>query len=113
MLAYGKTALTNYSARALVAHVGIAPRHRQSGISVWGKSHLAKEGDKRLRCILYMSTLVGIVPNPILKKFYQRLLAKGKPKKVALIACMRKLLLIVRAILIKQVPFNPAIQGVI
>ncbi len=110
LLAYGKTALTDYSARALVAHVGLAPKHRQSGTSILGKSHLAKEGDKRFRCILYMPTLVGIVHNPILKKFYQRLLAKGKPKMVALVACMKKLLLMVRAILIKQSPFNPIIQ---
>jgi len=112
LLAYGKTALTDYSARALVAHAGLAPKHRQSGISILGKSHLAKEGDKRFRCVLYMPTLVGIIHNPILKNFYQRLLARGKPKMVALVACMKKLLLIVRAILIKQSPFRPAIQDI-
>jgi transposase len=71
LLAYGKRALTGYSARVLVAHAGLAPKHRQSGSSILGKSHLAKEGDKRFRCILYMPTLVGIIHNPILKKFYQ------------------------------------------
>lgn len=109
LLAYGKTALTDHSARALVAHAGLAPRHRQSGTSILGKSHLAKEGDKRFRCVLYMPTLVGITHNPILKNFYQRLLARGKPKMVALVACMKKLLLIVRAILITQSPFNPTV----
>jgi transposase len=59
-----------------------------------------------------MPTLVGIIHNPILKKFYQRLLTKGNPKMVAIVACMKKLLLMVRAILIKQSPFNPIIQEV-
>lgn len=113
LLACGKKALTDYSARALVAHAGLAPKHRQSGTSILGKSHLAKEGNKRFRCILYMPTLVGIIHNPILKKFYQRLLTKGKPKMVAIVACMKKLLLMVRAILIKQSPFNPFIQEIV
>ena len=112
LLACGKKTLTNYSARALVAHAGLAPKHRQSGTSILGKSHLAKEGNKRFRCILYMPTLVGIIHNPILKKFYQRLLTKGNPKMVAIVACMKKLLLMVRAILIKQSPFNPFIQEI-
>jgi len=111
LLAYGKTALNSYSARALVAHAGLAPSHKQSGTSLLTKSHLAKQGDKRLRHALYMPALVGIIHNPILRKYYQRLLAKGKPKMLALVACMRKLLIIVRAILTQQIPFNPTIQS--
>lgn len=56
-----------------------------------------------------MPTLVGIVHNPVLKQFYQHLLQMGKPKMVALVACMRKLLLIIRAMLINKKPFNPEI----
>jgi len=111
LLAYGKIALTDYSARALVAHAGLAPKHRQSGTSLLAKSHLAKEGNKRLRhALYYMPALVGIVYNPLLKKYYKRLVAKGKPKMLALVACMKKLLIMIRAILIQKIPFNPDIQ---
>jgi transposase len=108
LLAYARGTMTAYPARALVAQAGLAPRHYQSGRSVRGKSRLAKQGDKRLRSTLYMPALVGIVHNPILKTFYQRLLETGKPKKLAIVACMKKLLVISRAILINQKPFNPA-----
>lgn len=54
-----------------------------------------------------MPSVCGIVHNPILHAFYQRLLAKGKTKMVALAACMRKLLLIIQAMLKHQQPFNP------
>lgn len=109
VLAYGGNALTQRSRKELTAHAGLASRHHQSGTSVRGKSHLAKQGDQRLRTALYMPTLVGIVHNPVLKQFYQHLLEMGKPKMVALIACMRKLLLIIRSMLINKKPFNPEI----
>ena len=107
MLAYGKSTLTEYSRKELTAHAGLAPRHHQSGSSVRGRSRIAKQGDKRLRTTLYMPALVGIVHNPALKKLYKRLCEAGKPKMVALVACMRKLLLIIQAIIKKQLPFNP------
>ena len=50
-----------------------------------------------MRAVLYMATLVATRFNPVIRGFYQRLLAKGKPKKVALTACMRKLLTILNA----------------
>lgn len=56
-----------------------------------------------------MPALVGIVHNPVLKQFYEHLLEIGKPKMVALVACMRKLLLIIRSMLINEKPFNPEI----
>jgi transposase len=49
--------------------------------------------------VLYMGALVATRHNPVLKGFYERLLASGKPKKVALVACMRKLLLILNALM--------------
>ena len=58
--------------------------------SVWG-------GRTRLRAVLYMGALVASRYNPVLRAFYQRLLAAGKPKKLALTACMRKLLTILNA----------------
>ena len=107
LLAYGKATLTEYSRKELTAHAGLAPRHHQSGTSVRGKSRIAKQGDRRLRTALFMPALVGIAHNPVLKRLYKRLLDNGKPKMVALVACMRKLLLIIQAILKKQQSFNP------
>ena len=109
VLAYGGNALTQRNRKELTAHAGLASCHHQSGTSVRGKSHLAKQGDRRLRSTLYMPALVGIVHNPVLKQFYEHLLEMGKPKMVALVACMRKLLLIIRSMLINKKPFNPEI----
>ena len=83
--------------RQIAALVGVAPLNRDSGTmrgkrTVWG-------GRATVRATLYMATLVATRFNPIIKTFYQRLLAVGKPKKVALTACMRKLLTILNAML--------------
>lgn len=110
LLAYGGRALTQHTRRQLDAHAGLAPAERQSGSSVYGKSHITKAGDARLRQALYMPTLVAVRYNPILKRKYDRYLERGKPKKVALTACMRKLLNILRAMLISRKPFDPAYQ---
>jgi len=110
LLAYGGRALTQRTRRQLDAHAGLAPAERQSGTSVRGKSHIAKAGNARLRRALYMPTLVAVRYNPILKRHYDRHLERGKPKKVALTACMRKLLNILRAMLIARKPFDPAHQ---
>ena len=110
ILAHGGDALTRRTRRQLDAHAGLAPAQRQSGTSVRGKPHLAKQGNARLRRALYMPTLVAVHHNPVLKRYYQRLLDKGKLKKVALAACMRKMLNLVRALLIKRERFNPEYQ---
>jgi len=110
LLAYGQDWLTERSAKALTAHAGLAPHHHQSGTSVRGKSRIDKRGNPKLRKTLYMPALVAVHCNPILMKFYQRLLNNGKPKKMALVAAMRKLLLICRAMLITKKSFNPLIQ---
>lgn len=70
--------------------VGVAPLANQSGKS--DKLRKAKGGRGQVRNVLYMATLVATRHNPIIKRFYNRLLAKGKLKKVALVASMRKLL---------------------
>jgi len=107
LLAYGQNWLTERSAKALTAHAGLAPHHHQSGSSVRGKSRIDKRGNPKLRKTLYMPALVAAHHNPVLMRFYKRLLKNGKPKKLALVAAMRKLLLISRAMLIAQKPFNP------
>lgn len=81
--------------KQIAALVGVAPFNRDSGTfrgrrTVWG-------GRSRVRSVLYMAALVGTRWNPILKAFYARLRAAGKAPKVALVACMRKLLIIVNA----------------
>lgn len=107
LLSYGGVALQERSAKELTAHAGLAPEHRLSGTSVRGRSHLNKQGDRRLRMALYMPALVATKYNPLIKTVYHRLIHNGKPKKLALIACMRKLLIISRAMLRTKTPFNP------
>jgi transposase len=77
--------------------VGLAPFNRDSG-KLRGKRHISG-GRARVRAVLYMATLVATRWNPVIKAQYQRLLAAGKPKKVALVACMRKLLVMLNAML--------------
>lgn len=108
LLAYGRCAWTTHSAKELTAHAGLAPRHRLSGTSVRGKSHLAKQGDARLRRTLYMPALVGMRYNPAIRQVYERLRQAGKPGKLALAASMRHLLLIARAVLRNNQPFDTA-----
>lgn len=81
----------------IAALVGVAPLNRDSG-KMKGTRHIWG-GRATVRSALYMGTLVATRHNPIIKAFYLRLLAKGKPKKVALTACMRKLLLILNVMI--------------
>ena len=78
--------------KQIAALVGVAPLNRESG-SFRGRRHIWG-GRAAVRAARYMNALVASRHNPIIKAFYQRLLAKGKPKKVALTAWMRKLPLI-------------------
>jgi len=83
--------------RQIAALVGVAPLNRDSGTrrgrrAVWG-------GRAQVRAVLYMSTVVAVRHNPVLSAFYQRLRAAGKAPKLALTACMRKLLTILNAML--------------
>ena len=71
---------------------GVAPIANQSGTRDRKRSIFG--GRTHVRRVLYMAALVATRHNPVIKKFYARLLATGKPKKVALVACMRKLLTI-------------------
>jgi transposase len=60
-----------------------------------------------VRAVLYMAALTGVRHNPVLRAFYEQLLARGKPKKLALTACMHKLLLILHAVLRDRTPWQP------
>ena len=95
--------------KRIAALVGVAPFNRDSGSrrgkrSVWG-------GRTRLRAVLYMGALVASRHNPVLRAFYQRLLAAGKPKKLALTACMRKLLTILNAMVKTGQHWTPQVNS--
>lgn len=91
--------------KQIAALVGVAPLNWDSGRlrgrrGIWG-------GRARVRAVLYMSALVASQHNPVLRPFYERLLAAGKLKKVALTACMHKLLIILNALVRQGVTWCP------
>ena len=95
------------NSKEIAALAGVAPLNRDSGTlagrrTVWG-------GRARVRTALYMAALVASRHNPVIKEFYERLCEVGKPKKVALTACMRKLLLIVNSMIKNKQRWNPAV----
>jgi len=93
---------------AAANYAGLALQLRQSGTSVRGRPAIGHGGNARLRRALYLAVLSGVRYNPILKAFYQRLITKGKPPKVALCAAARKLVRIAWAVVIKDQDFDPA-----
>lgn len=101
--------LGDLNRRQIAALVGVAPFNRDTGRfrgkrTIWG-------GRAVVRSALYMATLVATRYNPVIRDFYQRLLAVGKPKKLALTACMRKLLTILNAMINHRTPWHyPAIE---
>lgn len=97
--------LGTLSHKQLSALVGVAPFCRDSG-SMRGK-RVIWGGRAMVRSALYMAVLSAVQYNPPIKAFYQRLLANGKLKKVALVACMRKLLTVLNAMLKNDTPWNP------
>lgn len=89
--------LGSLTGRQIASLVGVAPIAHDSG-TLRGKRAIAG-GRARVRTTLYMAALVATRHNAVIRAFYQRLVAAGKPKKVALVACMRKLLTILNAML--------------
>lgn len=92
--------------RQLSSYFGLCPRIYNSGTSVKGKGHICKMGLSWARKILYIASLSASQHNPICRDLYIRLLEKGKPKKVALIAVANKLLKIAFAIIKNNEPFD-------
>jgi transposase len=97
--------LGSLNRKQIAALVGVAPLNRDSGKfrgkrAVWG-------GRASVRAALYMAALVATRYNPVIKAFYSRLCAAGKPKKVALTACMRKLLTILNAMVRNRTHWSP------
>ena len=107
-LVAGLPELGTLNGKQVAALVGVAPLNRDSGVlrgrrTVWG-------GRASVRTALYMATLVATRFNPVIRIFYQRLCSAGKPKKVALVASMRKLLTILNAMLKHRTPWDPATE---
>jgi transposase len=106
MLVFYLGELGHCSRQRIAALVGVAPLNNDSGQfrgrrTIWG-------GRAQLRCCLYMATLGAIRCNPKIRRHYQNLLAAGKPKKLALVACMRKLLTILNAMVRDGKPWQTA-----
>jgi transposase len=93
--------------KAACALVGVAPYARKSG-TYKGKEFI-RGGRSVPRRTLYMAMLSAVRFNPVLRKFYQRLIAAGKKPKVALVAAMRKMVIIINTLLRKEILWNPAI----
>ena len=95
------------SSRQLAAFAGLSPKEKQSGTSVHGKTRLCKQGSGRVRAVLYMAAGCAIRFNLDLKATYEHLLARGKAKRSALGAIMRRLLVLMRAVLLADHDWMP------
>ena len=95
------------TAQQAAAYAGLAPREYRSGSSVRKRTRLSKAGNARLRKALYLPTLTAIRFNPLLRGFFERLVAAGKARMAAVGACMRKLLMIAYGVLKNRAPFDP------
>lgn len=98
-----------HSADAAVAFAGLDPRIDQSGDMIRNIG-ISRAGRIRIRSALFMPTLAAIRSNPVIREFYRRLIAAGKKDKVAIVACMRKLIHIIYACVITGKNFNPDYQ---
>jgi len=95
--------------KEIAALVGVAPLNRDSGLfrgqrRIWG-------GRAEVRAMLYLAALTASRYNPVIKDLYDRLIARGKLKKVALVACMHKLLVILNAMMAHSQSWDPARAG--
>jgi transposase len=104
------TASLNFTACSrpaqLAAYAGLVPRTHQSGSSLNAPPCIGHSGHAALRSALYMASLSAARHNPVIRDFYQSLLARGKPKKVAHVAAARKLVHLAWAVVTKQRPFQ-------
>jgi transposase len=91
--------------RRIAALVGVAPFNRDSG--AWRGRRCVQGGRADVRSVLYMATVAAVRCNPVIRGFHQRLRHAGKPAKLALTACMRRLLGILNAILRTRTPWQP------
>jgi transposase len=96
------------SAQALACYLGLTPQRWESGSSVRGRSQISKAGPARLRAVLYMPAVVAKKHNRHVRELYERLLAAGKPKMLAITAAMRKLVHLCFGVVHSNQPYDPA-----
>jgi transposase len=94
--------------RTIAALVGLAPFNRDSG-KMRGRRSIYG-GRARIRNLLYMAATSAIRSNPVIRAFYERLKSRGKPHKVAMVACMRKMLTILNAMVRESTPWTPEMK---
>lgn len=94
------------TAKKLTAYAGLDPLTHQSGTSVRGRETISRMGDRQMRARLYMCALGGVKGKNALREYYQRLLGRGKAKKVALVAASRKILIWAWAVFRDHVSFQ-------
>lgn len=95
------------SAQSTAAYCGLAPREFRSGSSVKRRTRLSKAGNARLRNGLFMPTQTAVRFNPLLRRFFARLVGAGKPKMQAIGAGMRKRVMLGYGVLEHRTPFDP------
>lgn len=96
--------------RQLTAFAGVSPRKKESGTSVHGRTRMCKQGNARVRAVLYMAALSAVRFNPDMKEAYVRLRSRGLHWRAALGAVMRRLLILMRAVLKAERDWIPKIQ---
>ena len=99
--------ITEISPKAQVAHAGLSTREFSSGACVRVRTHISRMGNSDMRKLLFMPALSCTRYDNYFSKFYFHLLEQGKPKKVAVVAVMRKMLLTAMGVLKNQQPFDP------
>jgi len=94
------------SASSVGAYAGLSPKEHQSGTSVNKKTRISRKGNAHLRCALFMPALSAYRHNPLLAELYERLTKRGMPRKAAVCAVMRKLLMMAYGVLKNRQPFQ-------
>jgi transposase len=87
------------SASSVGAYAGLSPKEHKSGTSVNKRTRISRKGNAHLRCALFMPALSAYRHNPLLAEFYERLIKRGMPRKAAVCAVMRKLLMMAYGVL--------------
>lgn len=98
------------SPATLAAYIGVVPALRQSGKRRGVRAGISRVGNARLRAALWMPTLTAVRKNPWLKIYYDRLVARGKPRKVAMVASLHKLIGAVHSVARRRQPFVPFLR---
>jgi transposase len=98
------------SPATLAAYVGVVPALKQSGKRQSQRGGISRVGNARLRAALWMPTLTAVRRNPWLKAYYDRLVARGKPRKVAMVAALHKLLAAIHSVARRRQPFVPFLR---